>query len=385
MTGLPGRKEILMPEKKSDAPTPTSAELAADRSLIPVWDPDVPFPSPRDMADLDVVTHVAIERAQPDGYHYLHEATIAWHRDHFSIGWANSRTMETSNHDELIRGCTSTDGLHWSELAIWLQPPRSGADSINRPLLFSHGDDLLGFCVGWHNERPTSELFILDDMGKWQYYREACIPRFLPFCTPQRTAEGNWIIGGEHSRYDAAVAISKGDDIMQWERVEIPRPDSIELLFPETAIIHRGDSLLAFCRPGKTPTAPVSESRDGGHTWTPLSLSNFPLSPSQPFAGRLSTGQNYLLTNSLEEGRALLSIAVTGPEGGLFRRIFKLRHQKWPARRPFGGLGDDSRVDMSTEWSYPGAIEHDGKLYITYTQGKQDCLLSIVPIEALTI
>ena len=79
-------------------------------------------------------------------------------------------------------------------------------------------------------------------------------------------------------------------------------------------------------------------------------------------------------------GRCLLTIAVTGPEGGLFRRIFKLRHQQWPRRRLFGNA-----VGKPTEWSYPTAIEHNGNLYITYTQGKEDCVLSIVPIEVLTV
>ena len=58
-----------MTEKELEEPKPTSAGLAADTSLIPVWDPAVPFPSPQDMRDLDVVTHVSIERAQPGGYH----------------------------------------------------------------------------------------------------------------------------------------------------------------------------------------------------------------------------------------------------------------------------------------------------------------------------
>jgi len=123
-----------------------------------------------------------------------------------------------------------------------------------------------------------------------------------------------------------------------------------------------------------------------------MRLSNFPLEASQPFAGKLSTGQNYLLTNSLEDGRSLLSIAVTGPEGGLFKRIFKVRHQKWPARRLFGGFNAESWtgekgswVGKPTEWSYPNACEHDGKLYITYSMGKEDCVLSIIPIEVLAI
>ena len=53
--------------------------------------------------------------------------------------------------------------------------------------------------------------------------------------------------------------------------------------------------------------------------------------------------------------------------------------------RLFGGWGEGSRVGKPTEWSYPGAIEHDGKLYVAYTQGKEDCALSIIPLSALAV
>lgn len=363
----------------------SSPALAADRSLFPVWDPTVPFPAFDEMPDLDRVTHLALERAQPGGYHYLHEATITRHRGRFYACWANHRTAEVNVKDELIRGRTSDDGLHWSEAAIWAQAPVAGAASYNHPVIYSTGDRLWGFFVGWYEERPTTQIFACDDAsGKWECL-EASIPGFVPFCPPQRLPDGNWILGGELHWYEAAVAISDGDDFTRWETVQLPRPDDLKLIFPETAIIDCGDSLLAFCRPQHTRTAPVAESRDNGRTWSTLTLSNYPLTASQPFTGKLSTGQQYLLTNSLEEGRCLLSIAVTGPQGGLFRRIYKLRHQQWPKVRLFGGWGDGSRVGKPTEWSYPGALEFEGNLYVAYTQGKEDCALSIIPLEALHV
>lgn len=360
---------------------PTSTQLAADTSLIPVWDPSVPLPAFDEMPDLDLVTHVSIEKAQPGGYHYLHESRIAWHTDRFYLCWANHRTHEVNVKDELIRGRTSADGLHWSEPSIWVSPPDTGAESFNHPLLFEHQGRLYGFFVAWHDERPTTKVFALDDAtGQWQFL-EGSIPEFLPFCPPQRMSDGNWIVGGEAHWFEAAVAISHGDDFTRWDTVQIPRGP--ELIFPETAIINQGDRLLAFCRPKETQTAPVSESRDGGRTWSELALSNLPLAQSQPFSGTLSTGHQYLITDNLEESRCLLSIAITGPQGGLFRRIFKIRHQQWPKVRLFGGWGEGSRTGKPTEWSYPNAIERDGKLYACYTQGKEDCVLSIIPIEAL--
>ncbi len=387
---------------------PTSTELAASTSLVPVWDPRVPFPSVRTMCDLDVITQVSVERAQPGVYHYLHETTIAWHRGKFYACWANNPLMEDQNRDEVIRGKTSVDGIHWSEPEPWVQAPELGASSFNHPLIFDHNGTLYGFFVAWRNEQPTTEVYAFDDSsGQWRHQAGSGIPGFLPFCAPQPTGNGDWIIGGEHGWYEAAVIISKGEDFTRWEMVTIPNPDKINIRFPETALVKQQDRIFAVCRPhtsinradwhaeewdpartsGQMMTAPTAESRDGGRSWSALGMSNFPLAGSMPFAGRLSTGQNYLLTNSPESeaGRSLLSIAVTGPEGGLFQRIFKVRHQDWPAIRLFGGYGNGGFTGKPVEWSYPKAMEHDGKLYIIYTQGKEDCSLSIVPVEVLAI
>ena len=115
-------------------------------------------------------------------------------------------------------------------------------------------------------------------------------------------------------------------------------------------------------------------------------MSNFPLAASKPLCGRLSTGQQYLITDNLEQGRCLLSIAVTAPGGDKFCRVWKIRHQQTPLRRLLGSPGNKkTHIGGHTEWSYPAAVEHDGKLYVIYTQGKEDCALSIIPLTALTI
>ncbi len=379
-----------MTEPKQARQKPTSTELAADTSLIPVWDPAVPFPSPQEMLDPRVVTHVTVERAKEGSYHYLHEATITWHHGLFYMGWANHRTRETGDHDELIRGCTSPDAIHWSEPEVWAEAPFVNATSHNHPLLFSHNDTLYGFFVVWREEHvPCTELFILDeDTGKWEWLQESSLPRFVPFCTPQRMDNGNWIIGGENHWDRAAVAISDGDDLTRWTMVSIPPPEGLTLFYPECAVVNRGNNnLLVVCRPQQRDrtlpdswSAPVAESRDGGRTWSTLGLSNFPLETSQPFAGRLSTGHQYLITNSMDEARCLLTIALTDADGGLFRHIFKVRHQQWPRIRLFANsLGEP------TQWAYPNAFEHEGNLYIAYSQGKEDCALTIIPVEVLAV
>lgn len=372
---------------------PTSAQLAADRSLFPVWDPDVPFPSEREMPDPAVVTHITVERAKEDGYHYLHEATVAYHAGRYYAAFANHPTEERGDYDELIRGCVSDDAVHWSEPEVWLAAPAYGATSFNHPLLVEHDGTLYGFFVSWREAHyPCTEIFTLnDDTGEWVWHPESALRGFVPFCTPQKMPDGNWVLGGEHHWYEAAVAVSDGDDFLRWRMTDIPRPGGIELMFPESAVVVDGERLLVVCRPLGSScrdiskgslTAAVAESPDCGKSWSPLKISNFPLSCSAPFAGKLSTGQNYLITNSLEAGRTLLSIAVTGRNGGLFRKIYAVRRGEWPAIRYYVGYGAP-QAGQPTMYAYPGAIEREGKLYVIYSVGKEDCALTVIPVEAL--
>lgn len=353
---------------------------------FPLWDPDVPFPDPEQMEDLDIVTHVTVEEAVPGGYHYLHESSIAFHRGALWLCWANHRTAEVNVRDELIRGTVSTDGgFTWRDAETWVEASEGHGESFNHPVLHEDNGTLLGYFTRWDEGRPGVEIFTLDDdSGRWES-TGARIPGFLPFRPPLKMRDGNWIMGGELFWYEAAVAISEGDNLTSWETVQLPRPEELKLVFPETALMDLGDRMIAICRPHEASRAPVSMSCDCGRTWATLKYSNYPLCASQPYCGRLSTAQHYLITCDAKDGRALISIAVTDPGGDRFRRVWKIRHQQYPRRRLFGGWGDGSMVGQTTEWSYPAAIEHDGNLYVSMTRGKEDCVLSIIPVRVLGV
>lgn len=363
-------------------------EIARDPSLKPIWDPKIPFPTIDKMKDLDILTHVAVERAVPEGYHFLLEATIARHKDKFFLGWANHRQREDGkNLDCLVRGKTSSDGFHWSEAETWMEAPLAGAESYNHPLIFSDGNTLYAYIASWYDLHPYMHVFTFnEETKKWDIHPESRVEGFVPFCAPQRLDDGNWIMSGSNFWWEAAVVISHGDDLTKWDMITIPKADNFLLLFPESSVIKRKDRLTLFCRSHVSyNTASISESYDNGRTWTSLAHSNYPMTDSMPYAGVLSTGQNYLITNGFEQGRALLTIALTDKGGEYFNRIFKIRHDMWPSRRLFGGYDDGmgSHVGTPTEWSYPKAIEHDGNLYVVYSQGKEDCCMSIIPIEVL--
>ena len=300
-------------------------------SLFALWDPAIAYPSLETMPDLDIVTHIAVERAQPGGYHYLHESTLVWHEDRLCLGWANHREREVNSRDELIRGSWSVDGgFTWQPPTIWAAPPLNGSASYNHPVIASALGKLWGFFTRWDDERPSTEIFVGDPAdGTWESTGTR-LPMFVPFRPPMRLADGNWILSGECHWYEGAIAISQGDDFTAWEVVTMPRPEGFELLYPEATLLQRGSELVAIMRPRHTPTAPVSVSRDQGHTWSKIEPSNLPMGTSQPYCGQLSTGQQYLVSNHQTAGRTLLSIAVTAPR----RRHFPPRLEDPPPGEP---------------------------------------------------
>jgi hypothetical protein len=103
---------------------------------------------------------------------------------------------------------------------------------------------------------------------------------------------------------------------------------------------------------------------------------------SKPVAGVLSNGQRYLVSNNGEEGRKLLSIAVSRPGEKELSAIWKIRHSSTPVRR---SPVQRPASDNSAQWTYPAAVEHNGNLYVIFDLNKEDCELAIIPLSALRI
>ena len=103
------------------------------------------------------------------------------------------------------------------------------------------------------------------------------------------------------------------------------------------------------------------------------------MATSKPYAGTLSTGQNYLVcTTTADSGgrRAPLTIAVSRPGESTFSRVFVIRHAVFPE-----GPGPS---DPAIDFSYPYAVEHDGHLYVGYAiKRHKTAELAVIPIAAL--
>jgi hypothetical protein len=125
---------------------------------------------------------------------------------------------------------------------------------------------------------------------------------------------------------------------------------------------------------GGAGVAWIATSEDYGRTWTTAQPSNLPMPRAKAYLGKLSTGQLYLVSNYRNRDTLVISVSKIGES--TFSKMWRIRHGKSEAPR-FQGAA------KGKQWSYPYAHEHDGKLYIVYSIGKEECGLSVVPVASL--
>jgi hypothetical protein len=108
------------------------------------------------------------------------------------------------------------------------------------------------------------------------------------------------------------------------------------------------------------------------------------MATSKPAAGILSNGQRYLVcTTAADNGgrRHPLTIAVSRPGENRFAKVFVIR--------PALNSGHSGESATNASLSYPCATEHDGKLYVGFSNngGRKGNLnsaeLAILPIKQL--
>lgn len=337
---------------------------------------------PNDAAEIPFVPgmrHQTIHQASADGYKFLHGAAIVHHEGVLYANWANSPTNENGPH-ETLQGRRSADGgKAWSDIEV-IGPGFNGPLRHSHGILFVHDNELWTICsrfgIGTEGKRfpgLQGEAFVLDNAtGRWES-QGVVMKDCWPYDEPVRMANGDWITGGQNKDGLPVVAVSRGDDLTRWDSILIPYDPRLKPSFAETTVWAEGTHVLAVIR-GGGGTAWVSTSDDSGRTWSQAAPSNFPMPRAKAYLGKLSTGQLYMLSNLKD--RNTLVISVSKPGEMTLSRMWRIRHgPSGPPRFPGKAKGK--------QWSYPYAHEHDGKLYVVYSVGKEDCGLSVLPIESL--
>ena len=361
---------------------------------------DGAFPAVGRIPLLDEVTHVVVHRgAARDGF--LHGAAIVHHQGAWYTSWGSSPVDENSLLERECgrRGAAGDGARRWGPVEV-IGPNRGGREARSHGVFHVQDGELFSLVPRFGRPRDdaaaaaerastfpglvTDAFRLAADSGQWERYAEAVAGNFWPMDAPARLPGGRWIMGGLTGRQNPVVATTDRAPLA-WKCTELPRPAACAMRFAETSVLAWPDSgdCTAIVRysAGSLPglaeqVALVSNSADGGRTWTPLAASNLPMTASKPYAGHLSNGQAFLVCN-VGPDRHTLVLAVTAPGERVLSRVWRIRHGASPDLRLPGRA-------KSPQWSYPYAHEHDGHLYVVYSIGKEDCGLSIIPLHAIS-
>ena len=354
---------------------------------VSVWDPQLPVPSAGELSDLRDIEHKIIHPgAEP--YLFLHEPALESHGDSIFAAWNNSPLSE-SQPGTVIRWIRSSDGCRtWSEPSV-LAPALQHEITIWESVQLLSVDGELWAFLGQVRSAPRDRSNSGGAMVVFKFEEDAQtwsmrgqVDGFHPLNPPKRAGDGHWVMGGQFNLNRPQVALSRGNDLTQWDVVEIPSGADNTVHYAETSIIADARGIHAFVR-SEGPTLLTSHSCDGGRSWEPLRPSNLPASSSKTCAGTLPTGQRYLAFSMAPSSaemrpRDVLAIAVSAPGGEYFSKIVPIRTDTPP----------DSQVaeyPKGRGWAYPSVIEREGRVYVAYSITKEQCCMSVLPLDELSV
>ena len=292
----------------------TGTDILNDRFAL--WHEDVPFPSRHELSFPDGVRDTIVHRAGDDTYEFLHDATIAVHDENLHAAWYNCPRGEIVD-EALIRGRTSRDGGRtWSDVEV-IAADRNGSGTFYVPAqLLSYDGQLYAFVANMigHDLVTRCEVFVRNDRHSDSMWESLgfIADAFLPNCTPVHMDSGNFIMAGRAAASPGekpltpAVAISSGSDVTgAWDIVCLlpggMLPGGTQIPYPETTVVVEHNVVIAIVR-NDHGNALVFFSEDYGRTWSLPYEQNFPIGAAKVCAGRLGTGQRYLISNTPTEG-----------------------------------------------------------------------------------
>ena len=357
-----------------------------------LWESEEILPKASEIQVLEDAEIHVIKRWEPDvdGYRWLHGVALAWHKGKLFASFGHNVGEENTLTEE-ARFCVSEDGGRtWGPVRVMDVGTEADDLAISHGVFLSREDELWAFLGAFHETRKrvhTRAYTFEESTGAWTPKGVVIEGGFWPMQEPVRMENGNWILPGLVIAQDgkpAGVAISRGNDLTSWDMVRIPTGSGVGSMWGESAIFVDGPEIVNIARYGSKPRALVAVSGDYGRTWTPSVQSNLPMATSKPAAGVLRNGQRYLAcTTTADSGgsRFPLTIAVSRPGEERLSKVFVVRH----AEDPEGPGESHPRAALS----YPYAIEHDGSLYVGYSNsggrsGNQNSAeLAIIPLASL--
>ena len=375
-------------------PVPALHDVPKLSAGLPLWDATQTLPKAAELPQVAGAEFHVIKKQRPDtdGAKWTLGVGLAWHKGKLYASYGYNKGHENTATEEAHVKVSNDGGKSWGPPVV--MDAGEGGLGVSHGVFLSHQGKLWAFMGAFYAHtrlyhRVHTRAYVLNETsGRWEPRGAVLEGGFWPMQEPLKMPDGNWImsgfrIGGQYGGPGnlPAVAISQGDDFTKWDLVVIPAAPGLGNVWGESTVIVEDKRILNIARYGKKALALLSVSEDHGRTWTPAAASNLPMATSKPYAGILSTGQRYLVcTTTANTGgrRSPLTIAVSRPGESAFSKVFLVRasvSDKTP--------GVSAR---NADFSYPYAVEHEGKLYVGYTHKSHVANeLAIIPIRSLKI
>lgn len=345
--------------------------------MYELWNSENTFPSLKEMRTIEGLEHIIVHEAHKDGSRFLLGAAIIKHSGTLYCSFVNSLEEENDSFSMLAQKKSYDGGKSWTDYRSVSK--NEAVFSKSHGVYLEHEGSLYAFCprakfTPTAYPELTMEAYRENEIGEWDYLGIVLDRDFWPMCQPIMLDDGSYVMAGlKTDEHTAAVAVCDGNDITKWEMHTIPVPKDL-WIWGETTVLKLDGRLLAIVRGGgEVGYAMVSESLDGGKSWSELADSNLFIAQSKMYAGTLSNGDLYVVFTVKSEGyRDTLCIAVGRKK---FERIYLIRH----------GFDASPKFQPCNEWCYPYAYEdrESEMLYVVYSKNKEDCELAIIPVESL--
>ena len=370
-------------------PVLTTHERPKLAGALRLWNDTQTLPKAAELPQVAGAEFHVIKKPRPDtdGCKFTLGVGLAWHKGKLYASYAYNKGNENTPTEEAHVRVSGDGGKTWEPPVV--MDAGEGDLAVSHGVFLSHGGKLWAFMGAFYAHTKlyhrvhTRAYWLNETTGAWEPQGAVVDGGFWPMQEPQKMADGSWIMAGFRIGPGnlPAVAISKGDDFTKWEMVVIPAAPGLGRIWGESTIIVEGKRILNISRYGKKALALLSVSEDHGRTWTPTTPSNLPMTTSKPYAGILSTGQRYLVcTTTADTGgsRSPLTIAVSKPGESVFSNVFLIRTSVFE--------GTPGVSAANADFSYPYAVEHEGKLYVGYTHKSHAANeLAVIPIAQLRI
>ena len=329
-----------------------------------------------------------IYRATPDTWGYSHHQQIGYGLGRYFAIWSNGLHHEM-HAGQQVRFATSEDGLTWSPDACLAAVPEGSGDIFQAGALYGCDEYVVAYCNRFAGSDSDAairkkggtapfgpEAFVSTDGKTWE--SKGLIGENLAVHEgPRLTLAGRLMATADRRGKEPLALFFDDGPLAPPKVVELPLPSPGHPLHECSWYEADGGVMRMLLRDEEASLRLwLSESTDGGETWTVPCMTDFVDSMSKVFAGRLPDGRVFVINNAypqvLNRDRLMLSVS---DDGHVFDRMFML--DDTPSRvRILGYLKGRGH-------QYPHAIVRHGKLFAIYSVSKEDVVVSVVDLEAL--